>query len=88
MKIIDHILTSQDEPAAKKIFNHQHFHPRLITQRMKDCLKNLRILSKPEDIKSLARSKHKREDDIKMDLNVLVMSVWTGLRMVSGGGLF
>ena len=47
------------------------------------------LVGNPEGERSLGRPKHRREDDIKMDLREVECGEWTGsswLRMETGGG--
>jgi len=47
------------------------------------------LVGKPEGMKPLGRSRHRWEDNIKMDLQEVGCGVWTGLswlRIGTGGG--
>jgi hypothetical protein len=47
------------------------------------------VVGKPEGKRPLGRPRHRREDNIKMDLQEVGCWVWTGLswlRIVTGGG--
>ena len=49
------------------------------------------LVGKPEGKKPLGRPRHRWEDNIKMDLQEVGCSVWTGsswLRIGTGGGYF